>query len=240
MGFECVTFLFTFGLAFLKTLRLFKIFALLRLKDLYRRFSFVPSQYRVDRGVREQLMLLVGNMPTTDGWWLLLETCRSSYLDQCKQSSFLCFSFVAACVLCFVAICICCFYLLDSSLKPSSLLCVQYSCWYFSLNKNVLLAATLGCKRYHNSAQSVVKRGLTLVVTEANPVLPRQYPSYQTWKKRVRLFLSEHLNRLSHNCWEGCGPCSDHQAVINLVLKLQPIHFSLCCDQCLITWGQSE
>lgn len=105
MGFECVTFLFAFGLAFLKTLRLFKIFALLRLKDLYRRFSFVPSQYRVDRGVREQLMLLVGNMPTTDGWWLLLETCRSSYLDQCKQSSFLCFSFVAACVLCFVAIC---------------------------------------------------------------------------------------------------------------------------------------
>lgn len=139
-----------------------------------------------------------------------------------------------------MAICICCLYPLDSSLKPSSLLCVQYSCLYCSLNKNVLLAATLGCKGCHNSVQSVVKRGLTLVVTEANPVLLWQRPSHQTWKKRVRLLLFEHLNRLSHNRWEGCGLCSDHQAVIKLVSKLQPIRFSLCCNQCLITWVRSE
>lgn len=42
-------------------------------------------------------MLLVGKTPLTHGWWLLLQTHKSSCLLCCKQSSFPCFGFVAAC-----------------------------------------------------------------------------------------------------------------------------------------------
>lgn len=157
-------------------------------------------------------------MPTVDGWWLSLQTCKSSFLDWCKQSSYLCYSFVAAWLLHFPALCVSHLYQADSSFKPSSLLCFQFSCLLCSLKRNLLVAATqvpqdsttLVCPVC--MLQNMGSRLINGCRSKSCAVLLMSFLSHL--KKWVLSVVAGYLNQVSHKHPEGCGAWQEYQTLL--------------------------